>query len=286
MILSKPKLLSSAIPILFAIATNANAGTILLTQFDYSGYTTMAANLEVDGHTVDIVDARSGGSVASALATGSYDQVFLWDLTSSQYLNSDDISAINSFWSPSQGIVVDSRSYGYYFQGNNASEVALIQNVADALDLSGGGIWIGTDHEPQWTMNANPVLAALGFDQITGLYSDPVNVADPTSFLLDGVTPTELWGGGASVGRTHIGEQPNGVDMYMHFGHQYEDGSVLPYISASFDLEGPTPVEGPTPPDGPTPVAVAEPNTFTILALALMGIGVVRHKRKMRNLPC
>lgn len=245
----------------------ASAGTILLTQFDYSGYTEMKANLEADGHTVNIVDARTGGNVAAALGATAYDQVFLWDLTSSLYLNAADISAISSFWNPSKGIVVDTRSYGYHFQPNQASEVALLQNVAEALDLSGGGIWVGSDHDPSWTMNANPVLAALGFDTITGSYSDPVNFADPSSFLLDGVTPTDLWGGGASVGQAPIGTQPNGVEMFIHFGHTRADGSILPYISASFDLEGPQP-----------PTDVPEPGMLGLLGLGLVGLTLARKK--------
>lgn len=245
---------------------SAQAGSILLTQFDYSGYTDMKSNLESSGHTVDIVDARVSGNIASALSTGIYDQVFLWDLTASSYLTAIDINALGSFWNTSMGVVVDTRSYGYLFQGNDPSEVALIQNVADAFDLSGGGLWVGTDHDPSWTRNANPVLQSLGFDPVTGSYSEPVNIADPTSYLLNGVTPTDLWGGGQTVGQAPTGLQANGVTMYTHFGHQYSNGDLLPYISASFDLDGPVPVP--------------EPGTLALLGLGLFSLAVGRRKRQ------
>lgn len=255
--------------IALSCTSQAQAGNILITDFfgnSSPSYGHMSTSLTGAGHTVTIFDSTTGGALATELAANSYDQVFLFDLTDTRYLNADDNTALGNFWNAHGGLVIDTRSYGYHFQGDNPSEVALLQNVAENLDLSGGGVWVGTDHNPEWTQNANPFLAEIGIDEITGSFSNPVNFADISSVLLSGVTPTDLWGGGQSVGQAPIGIQPNGIDMFIHFGHTRADGSTLPYISASFDLQGVNP--------NPIP----EPNSIVLLGMGLLGWTLSKRK--------
>ncbi|GAA3871183.1 VPLPA-CTERM sorting domain-containing protein [Celeribacter arenosi] len=259
----------------------AQAGTILLATFDYgpTTYNEMETTLESNGHTVDQVDARTGGALASALGSAAYDQVFFYDLTSSRYINQTDIDAVASFYSTHNSIVQDSRSYGL----NNTTpdlksvEWQLINNVANAFDRYGGGLWIGTDHNPTWTQNANPILSALGFDPIEGSHSQAVNDWDPTSELLDGLDPTQLWAQGHSVGHVSLGIQPNGVDMRYHFGHSSPASGAIPYISANFG----TYIAPDEDPDDhlDTPV-VPLPAGFPLILSGLAALGIIGRKRR------
>ena len=258
-----------------AATSQANAANILITNFgnELSGgvnvYDQMASNLSAAGHSVSVVDTRTAGTLASTLGSSSFDQVFLWDLTSTLYLNTADVSALTSFWD-NRGLVVDTRSYGYYFQGDDSSEIALLQNVASNLDDAGGGVWVGSDHAPTWTNNANAFLFDAGFNPVVGSYSDPVNFVDPSSVLLAGVTPTDLWAAGQSVGQAPIGVQPNGVEMFIHFGNTDANGTVLPYISASFPLQG----------VNPNPTPMPEPGSMALLGLGLAGLVASRRRAK------
>jgi hypothetical protein len=263
-----------AIFLMTAVAPRAaESASILITSFDFDGYEDMETALENAGHTATIVDVRTAGTLAATLALGGWDQVFLFDLTSTPYLSAADTAALAAFHATHTGLVIDTRSYGYHFQGTQASEVNLLQNVADTFVLTGGGVWVGSDHDPSWTQNANPFLVAAGYNPITESHSEPVNVADPTSVLLDGVVPVELWGGGQSVGRAPVGLQPNGRTLFMHFGHERSDGSIIPYISASLDIRGPDP--------DPDPTQVPEPATLTLFGLGLATAAYRRrHSRK------
>lgn len=249
----------------------AESASILITRFDIDdgAYGNMEATLEAAGHTATVVDTTTGGTLAATLGLGGWDQVFLFDLTATQFLNAADAAALVAFHATHTGLVIDTRSYGYYFQPTQASEVNLLQNVADTFVLTGGGVWVGSDHDPDWTKNANLFLEAAGYNPITGLHTEPVNVADPTSVLLAGVTPVELWGGGQSIGQAPVGLQPNGETLFMHFGHERSDGSIIPYISASFDIQGP-----------PDPTAVPEPATLTLFGL---GLATAAYRRRRSN---
>lgn len=216
-------------------AAPALAASALVFSYGSSvGTTNISSALTADGHTVTNLGAISAGGLATALGSGSYDQLYMLDITTSALINADDLSALSSFYASNPSLVVDSRSYGYHFQGTDASEVALIQNVAAAFDLYGGGMWIGTDHAPEWALNGNAALSEIGVSPITGSYSNAVNASDPESILLSGVTTTDLWGAGASVGSVPLGVQANGTDMRFHFGHSSEGAGAIPYISASF----------------------------------------------------
>ncbi len=226
-----------------------------------TGVNHIGDSLTAGGHSVTrlTLTGTTTGQIATALAGSSFDQVFFLDVGDYSVLGAADTTAIANFWATHKGLVVDGRSYGTLFQGAEPSEQALIRNVATAFTRTGGGLWIGTDDAPTWAHNGNAILSAIGVNPVTGNYSLPVNSADPSSVLLQGVTPANLWAAAGTVGAAPLGAQPNGIQMFLHFGND-SAGSLTPYISASFPLAGP--------PD-PVGVPVNQPWALVLLALAL-----------------
>lgn len=266
----------------FGMATQLMAANILVVGVT-SGFpteTTTAVDaigdpLGAGGHTVTklVLIGPTAGQVATALGAGSYDQLFIIDTGTSLLLDPADTAAIATFWNAHKGLVVDGRSYGYVFQPTNASEQALITNVASAFVLTGGGVWVGTDDAPTWAYNGNAVLSAIGANPVTGNYSLPVNSADPSSVLLAGVTPGDLWAAAGTVAAAPLGVQPNGVEMFMHFGN-VTGATLTPYISASFPLTGPPA----TAVASTLPVPANQPWALALLVMAV-ATGAARARR-------
>lgn len=228
--------------------------------------------LSADGHTVTklVLTGATSGQIASALAGTPYDQLFFLDASATALLDSADVAAVASFWNAHKGLVVDGRSYGYIFQPTQAAELTLIKNVASAFTHTGGGLWIGTDDSPTWANNGNAILGAIGVAPVTGNYSLPVNVANPSSVLLQGVDPADLWAAAGTVGAAPLGVQANGIEMFMHFGNDTA-GTLTPYISASFPLSGPV---------ASTAVPVDQPWALALLALGLAGAAAMRRGKR------
>ena len=249
----------------------------------FTPYTTLAVNdigdtLSASGHSVTklVLTGATTGQIATALSGASYDQVFFLDMADQLLLNAADTAAIASFWNAHRGLVVDGRSYGYAFQPTEPSGQALIRNVASAFALTGGGVWIGTDDAPAWVRNGNAILSAIGANPVTGNYRLPSTSGDPSSGLLQGVTPASLWGAAgvgtivSTPGAAPVGMQPNGIEMFMHLGND-TGGTLTPFISASFPLTGPA---------APVDVPVNQPWALVLLALALAAAaGLTRRRR-------
>ena len=166
------------------------------------------------GYTVTALYRPAEGVIASTLASGDYDQVYLWDITSQLGLTSDeDKNALATWYSSHRGnIVIDGRSYGIYF--DISRDKNLIQNIAEAFAHRGGGLWIGTDHTPSWARNGNALLTALGYGTISGVHYSPITGGDTGCELLttpNTITPTAMWVG--TVGKAPTGVQSDGVDL-------------------------------------------------------------------------
>jgi len=155
------------------------------------------------------------GAVAAYLANEHVENLFIFDVTTFSMMDGSDAAAVGAWYNSSRSAVIDGRSYGVYFNGGSGGdEDRYIQNTANWFMNNGGGMWIGTDHYPDWTTNGNQYLAAAGFNQILDLESGPATGFN-ASPLYDGVNVAGLdWSGsGWSVGHTPVGLQPNGVTL-------------------------------------------------------------------------
>lgn len=153
------------------------------------------------------------GTVAEYLANEDVDNLFIFDVATSSMMDSADAAAVGAWYNGDKSAVIDGRSYGVYFNGGTGGdEDRYIMNTANWFMNNGGGLWIGTDHYPEWTYNGNQYLAAAGFNQILDIETGPATGFN-ASPLYDGVNPAGLdWSNqGWSVGHTPVGMQPNGV---------------------------------------------------------------------------
>lgn len=154
------------------------------------------------------------GAVAAYMGSNTVDNLFIFDITATNMMDPSDAAAVGAWYNGSKSAVIDGRSYGVYFNGGSTSsdEGTYIQNTANWFQNNGGGLWIGTDHNPDWTWNGNQYLVAAGFNPILLVESGPATGWN-ASPLYAGVNVAGLdWSAqGWTVGHTPVGLQPNGV---------------------------------------------------------------------------
>lgn len=115
---------------------------------------------------------RRRGDLARLLGEGSYDQVWLWDQEIRlPAMDAADAAALAEWFDAHPNIVLDSRSCAFRF-ANDAAERRLAQNIRDALDAEGGGLWLGASQAPNYCATANTWLRHIESGQFTGSFED------------------------------------------------------------------------------------------------------------------
>ena len=194
-------------------------GNILVIVYNY-GYENEpdTENLEIVltslGYSVTSLYRPVAGEIAATLASADYDQVYLWDMTTTLGLSdAGDKDALVAWYSSHKGnIVIDARSYGLYY--DVAKDGELIENIAKAFELRDGGLWIGTDHAESWAKNGNALLTAIGYGTVSGTFVSPIPSGDTGCELLttpNAITPNAMWV--ESVGEAPTGVQSDNVDL-------------------------------------------------------------------------
>jgi hypothetical protein len=230
--------LLSALFLPLVISANAHASSILISTYNYhsaSDYSDLQSSLEAAGHSVQFVDGTVSDSISDALGGGSYDQVFIFDVTTTNYMSSNDLSALSAFHNAASSMVLDTQSYNYLsWNRSDSNGISFLTNVADEFANYGGGIYLGADHGTTWAMNTNAVLSAFGMDTVTDSISSEITSYDASSPLFDGVDPT-------SWGNSSYGTAISGMQNGQLFDVLASDGTNA-LISASFVSASAVPV--------------------------------------------
>lgn len=242
-----------------ASADNGNNYDILVITYNY-GYeyvfdTHNVENALVEaGYSVDALYNPLPGVITSSISSNDYSQIWLWDITTQLGLtDTDDKTALINWYDSHRGnIIVDARSYGAYY--DYIDDKLFIENEANSFSLGEGGLWIGCDHDPSWTKNANALLTSIGYETVTGINYNGVSDGDTTSELLttpNSITPSILYAF-SSVGYAPIGIQYDGVELKSLLWNV--DGLVYTSYALSELNQPPNPPSNPSPIDSATNV--------------------------------
>jgi hypothetical protein len=267
----------------------AQADAVLFLHFgpsadSYSLYGNNIAGF-IDGAPNSTVTVGSMySSVWDASALSAYDQIWVYDLNAAQSVNatqSSNIANIAGWYNArntanvGNNLILDGRILSSAY---SVQETALIQSFYNNFAAAGGGLFLGTDHCPDWCTGINEINDAIGVDRFNGFYGASLAIVDTASPLAQGVPCTQSSGGNCYIysntttSFAAAGAQANG-QFLTPFAYNTTDPSAiltqayqLTAISSSFGSQ--------------TFGTAPEPGSIALVGLAL-GLAATRSRKRI-----
>ncbi len=161
---------------------------------------------------VDHVVLNADGRVATQLAQHTYEQIWIYDLSTGADDYPTDYAAIVAWYqqAPVKEVICDGRFLSSFWAGRSTTEGrALTANYFYNLDIRGGGLVLATDHNEYANLGINRLNELLGFGPFVGNFggSFPLDAGHPLT-----TEPNTLTGlaNDSTTGQAPFGVQTNG----------------------------------------------------------------------------
>jgi hypothetical protein len=184
---------------------------------------------------VEYVLLDVNGEVAALLSQNTYEQIWVYDLSTDADAYPTDYAAIDAWYdaAPLKEVICDGRFLSSFWRGRNTTEGRLLTaNYYKNLVLRGGGIVLATDHNAFANAGMNILANTLGFGNFTGNFggSFPLDVGHPLTSNPNVLTALS---NDSTTGQAPFGLQPGGRTLRT-IG--YHSGNTLnPGISTTIN---------------------------------------------------
>jgi PEP-CTERM motif len=283
----KTSMKSLACAAALAAAGSVSADNILFAFVGNTHYVADGQNLANDlaagGHTV--TQRFLNAAVYNDLS--SFDQIWVYDLNATadnSAIQNANYTNIANWYNglTNQNIIVDGRIISsadwWTNSGGRPDEAPMLQSFANALEARGGGLFLGTDHAPDFVQGINSINQQIGIGNFTGFYgSYPYSAA-----VVDVASPLYSTGYGFACGdQTCIND--NSTTSFVPAGLQANGQFLTPFayhgtVAGAYNNAAiATNIGSIT-----FGTAVPEPGTFALMGLGLVGMAYAGRRRSKK----
>jgi hypothetical protein len=187
----------------------------------------------------------NGGQVVAALAADTYEQIWVYDLSTGTDNYPNDYDAIRDWYNGGnfpREIICDARWLSSFWSGRFSGEGReLTENYFTAFDDAvGGGLLLATDHNVFSARGVNDINTRIGLNAFTGNFAVqpfPLDTDHPLSNI-----PNELvsLANDSSTGQTPFGLQPGGRTLQTlgyHSGNTLSPGISTTISGGNLNFE-------------------------------------------------